>query len=98
MKDLVNFVLKASGCNLEIDEHDIQDQDNVTGKLSDLQEEYQAVSLCTNSCYILFMVLTHAAKYHRISLDFENKDESTFPADPYRILPLSNSHYCGIRH
>jgi cohesin complex subunit SA-1/2 len=44
MKDLVNFVLKASGCDLEIDEHDIQDQDNVTGKLTDLQEEYQAVS------------------------------------------------------
>ena len=42
MCDLVNLVLKCTGCNLQVDEHDIEDPDNVTGKLSDLQEEYQA--------------------------------------------------------
>lgn len=45
MRDLVNLVLKACGCELEVTVHDIEDQDNVTGKLGDLQEEYQAVSL-----------------------------------------------------
>ena len=42
MSELVNFVLKCTGCDLQVDEHDIEDPDNVTGKLTDLQEEYQA--------------------------------------------------------
>ena len=45
LRALVNFVLKASGCSLEITVHDVEDQDNVTGKVSDLQDEYQAVSV-----------------------------------------------------
>ncbi|KAI9884701.1 MAG: hypothetical protein M1823_003519 [Watsoniomyces obsoletus] len=40
-RDLVNLVLNASGCELEVTVHDIEDQDNVTGKLGDLQDEYQ---------------------------------------------------------
>jgi len=43
MRDIVNFVLRSAGCELEVTVHDIEDQDNVTGKLSDLQDEYQAV-------------------------------------------------------
>lgn len=42
MADLVNFVLKCTGCTLQVDSNDIEDVDNVTGKLTDLQEEYQA--------------------------------------------------------
>ncbi|KAI9658553.1 MAG: hypothetical protein M1829_006779 [Trizodia sp. TS-e1964] len=42
MCDLVNFVIKSTGCNIEITVHDIADQDNVTGRLSDLQDEYNA--------------------------------------------------------
>ena len=42
MSELVNFVLKCTGCDLQVDVHDIEDPDNVTGKLTDLQEEYQA--------------------------------------------------------
>ena len=42
MCDLINFVLKCTGCNLQVDVHDIEDPDNVTSKLSDLQDEYQA--------------------------------------------------------
>ncbi len=45
MRDLINFVLKCTGCDLQIDVHDIEDPDNVTSKLTDLQEEYQAVRL-----------------------------------------------------
>ena len=41
MCDLINFVLKCTGCHLQVDVHDIEDPDNVTSKLSDLQDEYQ---------------------------------------------------------
>ena len=40
--DLINFVLKCTGCDLQVDVHDIEDPDNVTSKLSDLQDEYAA--------------------------------------------------------
>ena len=39
--ELVNFVLKCTGCDSEVDVHDIEDPDNVTSKLTDLQEEYK---------------------------------------------------------
>lgn len=42
MAELINFVLKCTGCTLQVDSNDIEDVDNVTGKLTDLQEEYQA--------------------------------------------------------
>ena len=44
MTELVNFVLKSAGCSLRVTEDDINDPENVEGKLGDLQEEYQAVS------------------------------------------------------
>ena len=43
--DLVNFVLKCTGCSLQISEHDIEDPDSATNKIADLQEEFQAVGL-----------------------------------------------------
>ena len=42
MCELVNFVLKCTGCDLQVSGHDIEDPDNVTSKLQDLQDEYQA--------------------------------------------------------
>ncbi|MCJ1394848.1 hypothetical protein MMC18_008887 [Xylographa bjoerkii] len=42
MCELVNFVLKCTGCDLQVDVHDIEDPDNVPSKLTDLQEEFQA--------------------------------------------------------
>ncbi|KAH0535970.1 hypothetical protein FGG08_007127 [Glutinoglossum americanum] len=45
MRDVVNFVLRSAGCELEVTVHDIEDQDNVTGRLSDLQDEYQAQNI-----------------------------------------------------
>jgi len=47
--DLINFVLKCSGCDLKVTNHDIEDVDGVTAKLADLQEEFQAVSNCARS-------------------------------------------------
>ncbi|KAL9128431.1 MAG: hypothetical protein Q9217_002893 [Psora testacea] len=42
MTDLVNFVIRCTGCNLTVDVHDIEDPDNAVSKLTDLQDEYQA--------------------------------------------------------
>ena len=43
MCDMINFVIKCTGCNSRVDVHDIEDQDNVPSKLGDIQEEYQAL-------------------------------------------------------
>ena len=40
MTNLVNFVLRCTGCSLTVDVHDIEDPDNAVSKLTDLQEEY----------------------------------------------------------
>lgn len=45
MCELVNFVLNCTGCDLQVDVHDIEDPDNVTGKLTDLQDEFQAQNI-----------------------------------------------------
>lgn len=42
--ELINFVLKSAGCDLVVNEDDVNDADNVNGKIADLQEEHQAVS------------------------------------------------------
>ena len=42
---LLNFVLKSSGCNSQLEVHDIEDPDNAPNKLADIQEEYQALKL-----------------------------------------------------
>lgn len=47
MAELINFVLKSAGCDLLVNEDDINDADNVNGKITDLQEEHQAVSFGT---------------------------------------------------
>ena len=42
---LINLVLKSSGCNSQLEAHDIEDPDNAPNRLADLQEEYQALKL-----------------------------------------------------
>lgn len=39
---LINFVIKCTGCDIQVTTHDIDDPDNVVSKLSDMQDEYQA--------------------------------------------------------
>ena len=43
MCDMVNFVIKCTGCNSQVDVHDIEDQDNAPSRLGDIQDEYQAL-------------------------------------------------------
>ena len=42
MTDLINFVIRCTGCSLSVNVHDIEDPDNALSKLSDLQDEYNA--------------------------------------------------------
>ena len=43
MCDMINFVIKCTGCNSQVNVHDIEDQDNAPSKLGDIQEDYQAL-------------------------------------------------------
>ncbi|KAI5251427.1 STAG-domain-containing protein [Aureobasidium subglaciale] len=43
--DLVNFVLRSAGCELQVTSEDIEDPDNCASKLGDLQDEFQAQNL-----------------------------------------------------
>ncbi|KAK2742935.1 hypothetical protein FQN57_005065 [Myotisia sp. PD_48] len=45
MCDLINFILRCSGTDLQIDHADIGDVDNVPNRLNELQAEYQTHSL-----------------------------------------------------
>ncbi|SMQ47860.1 unnamed protein product [Zymoseptoria tritici ST99CH_1A5] len=42
LADVVNFVLKCAGCSGKLTEHDIEDPDGATARLTDLQDEHQA--------------------------------------------------------
>lgn len=56
--------MKSAGCSIPITEDDINDSDNVEGKLGDLQDEYQAVSA---ALVRVIRVLTTIAKYLGVS-------------------------------
>jgi hypothetical protein len=43
MQELVNMVIRSSGCNIEITKNDIADVDNVDNKLNDIQDEFLTV-------------------------------------------------------
>lgn len=45
MTDLINFFLKCTGFDSQLDVHDIEDPDNAPNKLTDLQEEYQSKNI-----------------------------------------------------
>ena len=44
LAEVVNFVLRCAGCESEVTEHDIEDPDGCTNKLTDIQEEFQATN------------------------------------------------------
>lgn len=41
--EIVNLVLRASGCHVQIDEDDIADPDNCPSRLGEIQDEYNNV-------------------------------------------------------
>lgn len=54
--ELVNFVLRSAGCTIQVTRDDIDDVDNVEGRVADLQDEYQAV-LSLYQCRLFGIVL-----------------------------------------
>lgn len=68
--DLVNFVLKSAGCDLKVTDHDIEDPDNCTDKLEDIQGEFQAVS---------YLAFTHSFYLHILRLMKHQHDISDYP-------------------
>ncbi len=42
MRDLVNLVIRCTGCSIEVEPQDIEDPDNVVSKLTEIQDEFQA--------------------------------------------------------
>ena len=65
--ELVNMVIKSAGCDLQVTEDDINDIDNVEGKLGELQEDFQAVISITSRESTLTDQIS--AKHYRLSLD-----------------------------
>jgi cohesin complex subunit SA-1/2 len=52
--EIVNLVLRASGCSQRIDEDDIADPDNAPSRVAEIQEEFQMVGsgpLISQSAY-----------------------------------------------
>ena len=67
--ELVNLVLRCAGCSIGVDVHDIGDPDNAIGRLTAIQEEYQAVSR-TSMLFVARVLLTlPTAKCSRLSSD-----------------------------
>ena len=42
LADVINFILKCAGCDTTVTEQDVADEDNATGRLTDIQTEYLA--------------------------------------------------------
>lgn len=40
--EVVNFILRCAGCGIAVLDHDVEDPDGCTDRLTDIQEEYQA--------------------------------------------------------
>jgi cohesin complex subunit SA-1/2 len=48
LAELINCILQCSGCELSVTEDDIRDQENIPGRLTDLQNVWQDVSVPLN--------------------------------------------------
>ncbi|KAK6594859.1 STAG domain-containing protein [Botrytis cinerea] len=75
--ELINFVLKSAGCDLLVTEDDINDADNVNGKITDLQEEHQAQNI---SDYPLISRAKNSHAFRTSFLDFFDSLNKTMNA------------------
>lgn len=101
MMDLVNCILKCAGCELRVNEDDVNDPDNIASKVDDMQEEFKGV--CSLSTFLLRMNSTYIspAKYCRLSIDLKGQDQPCIQNLTCRLLRLSYVHYvrdwCFVR-
>ncbi|KAI9052181.1 hypothetical protein LZ554_003541 [Drepanopeziza brunnea f. sp. 'monogermtubi'] len=87
LADLVNMVLRSAGCAVEISSDDIGDDDNVAGKLEDIQVEHQANNITT---YPLTSKARSGIAFRERLIDFFDKLIETmhFTGILYREKPL----------
>jgi cohesin complex subunit SA-1/2 len=67
LAELVNMVIRSAGCSIQVTEDDVNDTENVEGKLADLQEAFQAVRNLT------------VMKYGNIGLIHAQQNVSDYP-------------------
>ncbi|QSZ36912.1 hypothetical protein DSL72_009002 [Monilinia vaccinii-corymbosi] len=75
--ELINFVLKSAGCDLQVTGDDINDSDNVNGRISDLQEEHQTQKIAD---YPLISRAKNSHAFRASFLDFFNSLTRTMDA------------------
>ncbi|KAA8568969.1 hypothetical protein EYC84_007941 [Monilinia fructicola] len=77
MAELINFILKSAGCDLQVTEDDINDSDNVNGRIADLQQEHQAQNI---SDYPLISRAKNSHAFRTSFLDFFHSLNRTMDA------------------
>ncbi|CAP95095.1 hypothetical protein E8E15_003160 [Penicillium rubens] len=65
MRDLVNFILRCTGTDLEIDINEVEDIDNAPGRIEDLQNLYQAEGITE------YPIISKAKKFKAFSVLLE---------------------------
>lgn len=86
LKELINLVLKSSGCDFQVSEDDINDPDNVPTRLNDLQEEYKGVSRSVT--FWISIRSYFAGKCHRLSVDLESKKHTRVSSFSHQFLSI----------
>ncbi|KAL9096910.1 MAG: hypothetical protein Q9165_000874 [Trypethelium subeluteriae] len=76
--ELVNLVLRAAGCTIGVDVHDIGDPDNANGRLTSIQEEFQAQNVVD---YPLIAKGKTTALFKKRLTGFFRSVISSFPVD-----------------
>lgn len=98
LAELINTVFKCAGCKLEVTEDDINDTENVEGKLADLQDEFQAVSVpCIEIESYLFLCQQNISDYPLISKAKSSKDFREAMVDFFHEL-VNQMHKSGVMY
>lgn len=90
--DLVNCILQCAGCDQLITEDDVQDAENIAGRLADLQSVYQEVE----SSYVFGTITCAdkiAARDHRLSSNLQDETVAILPRRTHQLLRKSHCRY-----
>lgn len=92
MMDLVNCVLKSTGCDIKITEDDINDPDNVPNRLGDIQEEYKDVrtTFITSDHIDAYLNL---AKYYGLPPYLKIQEHTCFQSLSSQLFQVSGRNY-----
>ena len=99
--ELVNLALQAAGCSISVDVDDIRDPDNASGRLSTIQDEFQAVSSSSHWTVNRTMLTYSTAKRSRLPTYCQRQRHPDFSKAPDQVLSkrhqqLSCGRFVGI--